>query len=533
MGSEATDQVRYCFEDCTLDAQRRELLKAGEPVAIEPQVFDILLFLIQERDRVVTRDDLFETVWKGRVVSESTLASRVNAVRRVIGDNGEAQRLIRTIQRKGIRFVGAVTEQADEVEAPAETPLALPMPVSVPLPLPDKPSIAVLPFVSMSDEPEQAYFADGMTAEIITALARLRSLFVIAGNSTMIYKGQMVDVRVVGRDLGVRYVLEGSVRRSQDKVRFIARLVDATNGAHIWTDRFDGVLGDLFELQDQITEAVANLIEPAIQHAEIERTRRKPLNSLGAYDHYLKALTFLDIATRDGAASLLEHASLSIEMDPDFAPAYTLAARAYIMRKVQGYSDDDAQDAREVLNIVERGLRVDRFDAAMLAAAGLCYAWFAHDLAKGMNYANEAMTLNPNHAHAFIVSGFLRTLAGQMRLAIEHFGRAHRLNPRDSRAYSAFAVTSLAYQFEDDPATAYDWAIRSVQLNPDFIIGWLQVVTTCELLGRAQEARSAAARVLAINATFSVRKHQQSFPTNVPDKAERYAQALIKAGLPE
>jgi TolB-like protein len=226
-------------------------------------------------DRVVTKDDLLQGVWDGRIVSESALTTRINAVRRALGDDGTAQRLVRTFTRKGVRFVGEVTETSDPAAAvngsPSRTPTAA-----------DKPSIAVLPFANISGNPEQEYFADGMVEEIITALSRIRRLFAIARNSSFTYKGQAVDVKQVGRELGVRYVLEGSVRKGGTRVRITAQLIDAITGTHLWADRFDGALEDIFDLQDKVASSVAGVIEPALQAAETAHLAGRPTNDLTA-----------------------------------------------------------------------------------------------------------------------------------------------------------------------------------------------------------------------------------------------------------
>ncbi|MBV9117945.1 MAG: winged helix-turn-helix domain-containing protein, partial [Acetobacteraceae bacterium] len=240
----------YRFENFVLDANRRELRQGDGLVAVEPQVFDLLEYLIRARDRVVSRDDLLSVVWRGRIVSEATLSSRVNSARAAIGDTGAEQRLIRTLPRKGVRFVGAVREIADSPPEPAEATLEG---VTARASDPEGPSIAVLPFANMSGDPEQDYFADGMAEEIITALSRCSGLFVIARNSSFTYKGKSVDIRRVGRELGVGYALEGSVRRIGERLRISGRLIDATSGAHLWADRFEGDLRDVFELQDRIS----------------------------------------------------------------------------------------------------------------------------------------------------------------------------------------------------------------------------------------------------------------------------------------
>jgi len=298
--------LRYLFEHCSLDTDRRELRCGADLVSIEPQVFDVLEYLIRNRERVVSRDDLLAKIWAGRIVSDSALTSRINAARAAVGDNGDEQRLIKTLPRKGIRFVGAVREDHTPSQAGSIIPVRVDQPVEEPtgpVPLrhaanvvstpafgvPDRPSIAVLPFTNMSGDPEQDYFADGMAEEILTALSRCKWLFVIARNSSFTYKGKSVDIRQVGRELGVRYVLEGSVRRGANRLRFTAQLIEAMSGAHIWADRFEGELADVFELQDRFTASIVAAIEPNLQLAEIERMKNKLAANLDAYDLMLRA----------------------------------------------------------------------------------------------------------------------------------------------------------------------------------------------------------------------------------------------------
>jgi TolB-like protein len=271
--------LRYLFEDCALDPERRELLRGSDLVTVEPQVFDLLLHIIRHRDRVVSKDDLLATVWHGRNVSESALFNRINAARSAIGDTGDQQRLIKTLPRKGIRFVGEVREDEKAAGPGSPSPGS-----SASLSLPNRPSIAVLPFANISDNPDQEYFADGISEDLITGLARIRWLFVIARNSTFSYKGRAVDVKTVSRELGVRYVLEGSVRRSGNRLRISAQLVDATTGGHHWAERYDRELGDIFAVQDEITRSVAAAIEPHLLAAEGVRACRvlRSISMLGS-----------------------------------------------------------------------------------------------------------------------------------------------------------------------------------------------------------------------------------------------------------
>jgi TolB-like protein len=279
------------FGDHRLDIERRELRRGSELVAIEPKVFDLLAFLVQQRHRVVSKDDLLRAVWGGRIVSESALTTRINAARRAVSDDGSAQRLIRTFTRKGVRFVGEVVE----VPTPAVA---------------NKPSLAVLPFQNMIRDPEQDYFVDGVVDDIITALSRIRWLFVIARSSTFAYKGQVVDAKQIGRELGVRYVLEGSVRKASNRLRITGQLIDTATGAHLWADRYDGTLEDMFDLQDKVASSVAGVIEPTLQAAETARSADRATIDLTANDLHLRAYAMFLSSARQipEALHLLEQA---------------------------------------------------------------------------------------------------------------------------------------------------------------------------------------------------------------------------------
>ena len=291
--------MRYAFEDYVIDSDRRELTRSAQPIAVGPQIFDLLLHLVRNREHVVSKDELLDVVWAGRIVSELTLTSHINAARKAIGDSGQKQRLLRTIARKGFRFVGDVSEIATRA-ASVSTDTHEPAKAIAEAPaLPGGPSIATLPFLNLSGDMEQEYFTDGVVEDIITALSRIRWLFVIARNSSFTYKGRAVDVKEVGRELGVRYVLEGSVRKAAHRVRITGQLIDATTGAHLWAERFESALDDIFELQDQVTEAVVGAIAPQLERAEIERAKRKPTESLDAYDYYLRGMAHLHLGSRE------------------------------------------------------------------------------------------------------------------------------------------------------------------------------------------------------------------------------------------
>jgi TolB-like protein len=332
--------VKFLFEKYTLDTDRRELRLGSGSIPVQPQVFDLLVYLLQNRDRVVSKNDIVASVWNGRSVSESTLTSRINAARKSIGDSGDNQKLIRTIPRKGLRFVGAVEVKADGGRSPL---LSQTSPEEAaeqtPLLLPDRPAIAVLPFTNMSDNPEQEYFSDGITEDIITALSKLRWFFVIARNSSFTYKGRAVHMKQVAEELGVRYVLEGSVRKSGEMVRITAQLNDVSTGSHIWAEHYDHHITDVFAVQDEITEAVVAAIEPQLYAAESFRARRKPPDSMDAWDLVMRALSSYWRVTRQDhlvAQALLEKA---IAMDPNYCQALGLLADSYTFAAHMGWTD--------------------------------------------------------------------------------------------------------------------------------------------------------------------------------------------------
>ncbi|TMJ44918.1 MAG: adenylate/guanylate cyclase domain-containing protein, partial [Alphaproteobacteria bacterium] len=312
------------------------------------------------------------------------------------------------------------------------------------LALPDKPSVAVLPFQNLSGDPEQEYFADGMVEDIITALSRFRNLFVISRNSSFTYKGHAVDVKQVGRELGVRYVLEGSVRKAANRVRITAQLIDAASGTHLWADRFDGALEDIFELQDQVTESVVGAIAPKLEQAEIERARRKPTESLDAYDYYLRAHASIHPWTREGNEEALKLFYRAIELDPGFASAYGMAAWCCFQRKVSGWMQDRGREIAE--------------NAVALSAAGFVLAYVVRDMTAGVPLIDRAVALNPNLAWAWLYSGWARIWLGRPDAAIEHLAHAMRLSPLDPLIADVQAATAHAHFFAGRYDEAASWA---------------------------------------------------------------------------
>jgi TolB-like protein len=323
--------LRYLFEDCVLDTDRRELRRGADLLSVTPQVFDVLDYLIRNRERVVSKDDLIAAVWEGRIVSDAALTTRINVARNAIGDSGEDQRLIKTLPRKGFRFVGAVQEErTPTVVAVAATHAEAPRSA---LTLPDRPSIAVLPFTNLSSDPEQDYLADGIVEDLITELSRFSELFVIARNSSFQYKGKATDVRQIGRELGVRYVLEGSVRRWADRIRISAQLIDAATGGHRWAEHYDRKIEDVFAVQDDVVRTIVSILAAHVRRAEIERTRAKPPNSWQAYDYYLQAAEAFAAFEASMRAERIYEArrflQQSLARDANYARSYALLSSTH------------------------------------------------------------------------------------------------------------------------------------------------------------------------------------------------------------
>jgi TolB-like protein/Flp pilus assembly protein TadD len=483
------------LDEHTLDIARRELTRGVTPVAVTPQVFDLLVYLIRNRDRVVGKDELIQAVWNGRIVSDSALTTRINAVRDALGDTGAARRYIRTIHRKGVRFVGNVQE------IPAEPGLArAPQSAALqpaPLVLPDKPSIAVLPFQNLSGDPALEYFADGMVEEIITALSRIRWLFVIARNSSFTYKGQAIDVKRVGCELGVRYLLEGSVRAAGGRVCITAQLIDAADGAHLWADRFDGSLEAVFDLHDQVATTVAGIIEPTLQAAEIRRTCKRPTNDLSAYDLYLRALPHIATYRWDDTIRALALLRQAIERDPGFASALARGAYCHAVLDAIGQVEDRPGNRRTGLDLARRALLVGGDDAVALAFTAHTLGYFNEDIDAAIAIVDRATAFNPSGAYGWRFSGFQRLYAGQCELAVEHFERSIRLSPREARWPQLTGIAMARFfrgRLEDAAATLS----QALQENPTYPLANRALISCFAHMGRLDEACAVMTRLRAV-----------------------------------
>jgi TolB-like protein len=519
--------LRFVFENYAFDTDRRELQRGAAVVSVTPQVFDLLDYLIRNRERVVSKDDLINAIWNGRSVSDAALTTRLNAARSAIGDSGQEQRLIKTLPRKGFRFVGPVLEARGPNGAPVADDQK---PV---LALPDKPSIAVLPFQNLSDDPEQEYFADGMVEDIITGLSRSKFLFVIARNSSFTYKGKAVDIKQVSRDLGVRYVLEGSVRKAGKRIRVSGQLIDASTDAYIWADKFDSDLGDIFDLQDRLTSSVIGAISPELERAEIARARRKPTESLQAYDYYLRALFSTYQWNREGNGESLRMAKLAIALDPAFALAYALAADIFGQKKAFMWTEDAAKERVESRQLAERALQLDKDDPLVLAHAAQVYSYLLEDPENGSAFAARAVALDPNLVLARLWAGWAQIYLGNHDAAIEQFSAAIRLSPIDPRLFLPQTGMACAHFLAGRHEEGLSWATRAIQRQPNFPVAQRMVMVNMAMAGRIAEARRACDAALQTDPTLRISGIISRLPFRRLEDIEKLGQAYRMAGVPE
>jgi adenylate cyclase len=484
----------YRFGRFTLNLDRGTLIGNGEELALRPKPFLMLRHFVENADRLIDRDELMRVVWPDVIVSDDSITQCISEIRRALGGNG--QRLLLTVQRRGYRFAGpvqlvAATESEPVDMAPVSRTDSSPGTRSA-----DAPMIAVLPFQNMSGDPEQDYFADGMVEEIITALSRIRWLFVIARNTTFTYKGRAVDIKQVGRELGVRYVLEGSVRRSADIVRITAQLIDARNGAHLWADRFDGPLQDVFDLQDRIALAVAGVIEPTLQAAEAARIVEHPTRDLTAHDLYLRAYAIaLSSAARFREA--LELVEQAITRDPNYGLALSFASICYFRLVFDGRSQDPRADGARSVELARRSLLVARDDPTVMAHAANVLLYFGEDADTMLELVDRALTLSPSYARGWYISGTMRIWTGHTQEGIEHVERALRLSA-GVRVGWVVSVLGIAYFLTRRFEEAVPRFLQGINEDPTYADPYRFLAACYAHMGRLDEARKVIGRLREI-----------------------------------
>ena len=503
-----------------LDAEAQTLFRGTEAVALGRRAVAVLLVLVERSGAPVSKDGLIGAAWSGLAVEDANLSVQIAALRKVLSLHPGGERWIETLPRRGYRYVGPLAAEATGAQSNEVAPV---------LALPDRPSIAVLPFQNISGDAEQEYFADGMVDEIITGLARIKSLFVIARNSTFAFKGRTMGVKQVGQELGVRYVLQGSVRKAANRVRVTAQLVAAESGAHLWADRYDRPLGEIFGLQDEITLSVVGAIEPSLREAEIARVKRKRPDSADAYDLVLRALPYAYPATPEGAAMALPFLESALALETDYASAHGLLAWCHEILFVHGGFDVENRSAS--IRHGRAAISSGRDDATALALGAFAIAMVEHDRATAFAAFEQALSVSPSSAFTLFLGCVALAYAGEARRASDWAERALRISPFDRLCFGAYhglAVSHFLLGRYEDAANA---GRRAAQFNPGFSVSNSLLVAPLAKLGRMDEAKSVAARVLALQPSFRASRFCTALALP-PELANAMVEAWRAAGLP-
>lgn len=520
--------MKFIFDGHMLDTERRELCRGDREVALQPQVFDLLVYLVQNRDHVVSKDDLIALVWGGRIVSDSTLTSRINAARTAVGDSGKAQKLIRTVARKGFRFVGDVVEQSDSVQ-PVVAPNQVDRQPQQASPMPDRPAIAVLAFDNMSDDREQEYFSDGISEDIITALSKVRWFFVIARNSSFVYKGRAVHISQVAKELGVRYVVEGSVRRGGGRVRITAQLNDVATGSHIWAEHYDRDSTDVFAVQDEITDSIVAAIEPQIYAAENFRARRKLPSSLDAWDLVMRALShYWRVTQQDHIAAqlLLERA---IELDPNYGKALSVLATSHMFGVHLGWSD-----AATVAPLAERAalaaIQADGEDPwAHTALGSVCFS--TRRLDDALAEFELALRLNPNFSLAQGYYALALSYSGRWRDSYEAAQHAIRLSPRDPSLAIYHGIAAYAQFVGGNYTEAIARSREAIRQRGDLTGAYRVLTVAAGMAGQTEVAAAALQELRRTQPNISLAWIAHQLPWKLDSDREHYLEGFRRAGL--
>ncbi len=518
----------FFFGDCELDSESHELRRGGAAHAVEPQVFDLLLFLIENRERMVSKDDLFDAIWEGRVVSEANLSNRINLARQAIGDSGKKQNFIRTYPRRGFRFVGDVevrkSGNGSGAPAPAIETRAPEHPAAS-----GKPSIAVLPFDNLSADPAQEYFSDGITGDIISSLSRIRHLLVTARNTTFAYKGQTMDVQAVASELGVRYVLEGNVRRAGDRVRISVDLIDGETGIQIWAERYDRDLEDIFAVQDEITQTVVGALQPELTRSEIERARRKPPDSRDAWDLYQRGLWHEYRINKEDNAAAIALFSRAIELDPNFAGPHAGLSECFCYEVFYWNAERDPKDT---IASARRAIEIDPQDASAHRALGWAYLLYWDQL-EAIAELERAIELNPSEAHSHLILGFSKTYSGSAAEGLESIRTALKLSPNDPH-YGWFnagmALALLLLRRHEESVERAREALRYPNVPWLSRAHFISALAHCD---RIEESRKALSDLLERQPNCTVSLVEKLLPFAVDADRDHHLEGLRIAGMME
>jgi len=518
----------FRFADFEIDVARHELRRRGELVPIEPQVFDLLIHLVRNRDRIVSKNELFDSIWTGRIVSEETLSSRVSAARHAIGDSGAEQALIRTHYKRGFRFVGDVEEISTLSVLPNATPGKSASAQAIPIS--EKPSIAVLPFKNMSGDPDADSFAHGISQDIITGLSRQRWFSVVARNSS-VFNGETIDFRRMVKELGVRYVLEGSVRKADGRVRVTAQLIDADKCVHVWAHRYDSAPANIFDQQDQTTNRVIDTVRSQIILAEAARLRRKPQESIDASDLVMRALPHIWRMSADEQRQAQELLQQAVTLDADYAHAHALLGWTYVNLFNLDSHTPIGELTTRALDAAGRALALDDHDHWGQLVFGLSLARQRRS-EEAVKHLSKSIDLNPNFALGHAGLGYAFACGGQPRRGLEFLEQALVLNPLDPFLAVYAPVVRYMAHFALEQYGETITVCRSMAARHPYHAGARRLMTvSLGMLGKIDEARDALAQTLKLQPDLSIdHVENNTVYTNVSDRS-RFLRGLQKAGL--
>lgn len=518
--AEVTSSKRIAFGDYQFDYGTHLLWRGDQEVKLVPRASALLAVLAERSMHVVTKKELLERLWNGKAVGDDALTSCVQELRRALGDDPRNPRFVETRHRRGYRLLVPVISAAVESATAERRPW-------------NKASIAVLPFQNLSGDPKQAYFADGLAEDVITGLSRISWLFVIARNSSFALRGETLDARSIGERLGVRYLVEGSVRHARQRLRLTVQLVEAATGNYLWADRYEGLLEDVFDFQDRTVASLVGAIEPKLRATEIARARRKRPDNLDAFDLYLQALPKIAAMSAQGTAEAIELLDRAISLSPDYTEAVADAALCRMLRPIQGYSSDEGRDFREAAELSRRALDTDPADPIALDVAAFLPVLLHRDYQTGWDLIDRSLAINPNDARAWSARGWISAWAGKTDMALAEFRNSLSLSPLDPQWSSGckHGIAS-ALCWGGRPKEALLWARQAVQERPGWGVADRMLIATLWMSGRRAEAERVAKRHVEAFPRLSVRHLQEISPVE-PLTGQRYFDALREAGLPK
>lgn len=513
----------YQFGNLSLNTNLYQVLRDGEPITVEPQVFDLLIYLVENRDRVVSRNELLDTLWKGRIVSDSALNARLKATRKVVGDTGRAQEIIKTIHGRGYQFIAAITEFPEsDLKNDAE------LSSSHPLPPTDKPSIAVLPFINLSNDPEQEYFSDGITEDIITALSRISGLLVIARNSTKVYKDSAVDIKRVGQEQGVRYVLAGSVRKAGERIRVTAQLSDATTGHDLWAEHYDHHLNNIFDVQDEITKQVTTELNVRLVHGEEARVWARGTTNIKAWERVVRAYPLADDHIKEHNVEAQRLAGEAVQIDPDYENAWVTLGWTHWEDALWSWGESNDFSMATALSCAQRALKINSENPDALALLGTIHLT-NKDAKEAIELCKKAVALSPNHSGTVAMAGMAMICGGKPKDGLNLMKRAIRLCPMCPQWY--LLMTGAAHHIIGDQGKAITIFRECVKEKPGSTVHKLWLTSALVETGYHEEIKKLVAEILEIDPDFTVSNWIDGFSAD-----EHLTNLLLtnlgKAGLP-